>query len=224
MSESATSDDYYKKCQEFIKQDNFLKNIQDPESVQKKIQSIQNKLSTFNQQIPYILDEYKKYYVFLHKNPEYPDYQQMFANAQANLAKIGSEFFTIMNQIDVDNDLLNKKLTCLNGLIVIEKRKNNFLKRRLGIIENKSNASSELIYDYREIYNEGYLRNWALIISTIIVGFAIKNIYSNANGDITSNLKNMTGNVTNMSSSIYNNMKNIGNNMSSNVKNMGSKS
>ena len=208
--------DYYSKCEEFIKKDSFLKNIQDPEAVKNKIQTIQTKLSTLYQQMPYILAEFKKYYVFLHKNPEYPDYQQMFANAQANLAKIGSNFFSISNEIDVDTDLLNKKLTCLNALIVKEKRKNVFLKRRLGIIENKSNASSELIYDYKQIYDEGYLRNWALIISIIIAGFAVKNIYSNSNGDINTNVKNIASSMSNIGSSMYNNVKNVG----SNVKNI----
>jgi len=168
------------------------------------------------------LEEYKKYYVFLHKNPEYPDYQQNFANAQANLTKIGSQFFETANQIDVNTDLLNKKLICLNAMIVKEKRQNVFLKKRLGIVENKSNASSELIYDYTQIYDEGYLRNWALIISIIIVGIAIKNIYGNANGDLTSNVKNIASNVTNIGNNMYNNVKNMGSNMSRNMgTNMG---
>jgi hypothetical protein len=165
----------------------------------------------------FVLEEYKKYYVFLHKNPEYPDYQQNFANAQANLTKIGSQFFEIANQIDVETDSLNKKLICLNVLIFKEKSQNTFLKKRLGIVENTSNASSELIYDYRQIYDEGYLRNWALIISIIIVGIAIKNIYGKANGDFTSNVKNMASNVTNIGSNMYNNVKNMGGNMGSNM-------
>lgn len=208
MPEPEPSNDYYAECEEFIKQDTFLNEIQDPEAVKNKIQMLKNKLSTLDEQMPYILDEYQKYYVFLHKNPEYPEYQQMFANAQTNLTKIGSEFFTISNKIDVDTDLLNKKLSCLNAMIVKEKSKNTLLKRRLGIIENKSNASSELIYDYRQIYDEEYLRNWALIISIIIAAFAIKNIYSNTNGDITSNVKN----IGNMGSTMYNNIKNMSNN------------
>ena len=217
-------DDYYEKCEEYIKEDSFLRNIENPEAVKNKIESLQNKLTTLDEQLPHILDEYKKYYVFLHKNPEYPDYQQMFANVQANLANIGSEFFKMINQLDVDTDLLNKKLTCLNALIVKEKRKNIFLKRRLGIVENKSNAASELIYDYREIYDEGYLRNWALILSIIIVGFAIKNIYSNANGDLMTNVKNIPNNMTNIGNSMYNNVRNIpniGSSMYNNVRNMG---
>jgi len=218
MSESEHSNNYYAKCEESIKQDTFLNEIHHPEAVKKKIQMLKNKLATLDEQMPYILEEYEKYYVFLHKNPEYPEYQQMFANAQTNLTKIGSEFFTISNKIDVDTDLLNKRLICLNAMIVKEKRENTFLKRRLGIIENKSNASSELIYDYKQMYDEGYLRNWALIISIIIAAFSIKNIYSNSTGDMTSNLKN----ITNTGSSMYNNMKNMGKNMGNNMgKNMG---
>jgi hypothetical protein len=209
--------DYYAICEETIKNDMFLNKINDPNAVESNIQSIQDKISTLDEKMLFVLEEYKKYYVFLHKNPEYPDYQQNFANAQANLTKIGSQFFETANQIDINTDLLNKKLICLNAMIVKEKRQNVFLKKRLGIVENKSNASSELIYDYTQIYDEGYLRNWALIISIIIVGIAIKNIYGNANGDLTSNVKNIANNVTNIGNNMYNNVKNMGTNMGTNM-------
>jgi len=209
-TETRQRPDYYNKCKEFVKEDTSLYKADNPEEVKNKILSLKNKISTLDEQMQFILDEYKKYYVFLHKNPEYEDYQQIFANAQANLTKIGSEFFEMSNKLDVDTALLNKKLLCLNAMIVKEKRKNNFLNRRIRRIEEKDNASSELIYDYKQIYNEGYLRNWALFISIIIAFIAIKVIYSNVNGDATSNVKNMSANMSNMGNSMYNNMKNMG--------------
>lgn len=213
--------DYFATCEETIKNDTFLNKINDPDVVASNIQAIQGKISSLDEQMLFALEEYKKYYVFLHKNPEYPDYQQNFANAQANLTKIGSEFFEIANQIDVDTDSLNKKLMCLNALIVKEKRQNVFLKKRLGIVETKNNASSELIYDYIQIYDEGYLRNWALIICIVIIGIAIKNIYGKTSGDLTTNVKNMASNVQNIGNNMYNNVKNMSTNMTTNMgKNM----
>jgi hypothetical protein len=218
--------DYYAQCEEYIKQDSFLNNIQDNEAVQNRILNIQTNISTLDEQMLFALDEYKKYYVYIHKNPENTEYQQQFANAQANLTNIGSKFFEISNQIDIDTDLLNKRLECLNALIAEEKRKNVILKKRLGIIENTNNASSELIYDYKQIYDEGYLRNWALIISIIIVFISVKTMYSNVNGDMTSNVKNIASNMTNIGNNIYNkgsnmynNMKNMGNNTGNNMGN-----
>jgi hypothetical protein len=203
--------DYNEKCKEFIKDDTYLYKIQKPEEIKNIIQGLQNKVSTLDEQMQFVLSEYKKYYVFLHKNPDYADYQQMFSNAQSNLTKIGSDFFELSNEIDANTDLLNKKLTCLNTTIVKEKKQNTLLKQRLKRIEEKDNTSSELIYDYRQTYNEGYLRNWALFISIIITFISIKVLYSNVNGDMTSNVKNITNNLSNMGSNMYNNMRNMRN-------------
>ena len=51
------------------------------------------KLETLNNQLPAILDDFKKYYVFYNKNPEYSEYQQMFENIKSNLTKINSDLF-----------------------------------------------------------------------------------------------------------------------------------
>ena len=47
------------------------------------------KLKTLNQQLPAILDDFKKYYVFFNKNPEYPEYQNLFENIKANIRVFG---------------------------------------------------------------------------------------------------------------------------------------
>jgi hypothetical protein len=44
----------------------------------KNPEEIKEKIHTLQQQLPAILDDFKKYYVFYNKNPEYPEYQQMF--------------------------------------------------------------------------------------------------------------------------------------------------
>jgi hypothetical protein len=55
------------------------------------------------------------------------------------------------------------------SIISITKKK---LKRNLGIVEHKTNTATEMIDDYKEIYNERYLRNWAMGIS-IVSGFLV---------------------------------------------------
>ena len=51
------------------------------------------KLETLQNQLPAILEDFKKYYVFFKKNPEYPEYQQMFQNIKGNLNTINSDLF-----------------------------------------------------------------------------------------------------------------------------------
>ena len=128
----------------------------------------------------------------------------MFQNIKSNLGKIGAQFFELLNTIQVDTEELNKKLNCLNALIVEERQKNNRLKRRLGIVDNENNASNEMIYDFNKMYEEGYLRNWGLVISILAVFLIIKNMSSNTTGDLQSNLKNMSEQAKTVGTDIYN--------------------
>lgn len=134
------------------------------------------KLQTLNNQLPAILDDFKKYYVFFNKNPEYPEYQTSFENIKGNMTKLSSDLFMLSNDVQSSTDELNKKLFALNVLIQEEKERNRDLKLSLGIVEHKNNAATELISDYKNIYSEEYLRNWALFISILIIGNAISKI------------------------------------------------
>jgi hypothetical protein len=137
------------------------------------------KLETLQSQLPSILSDFKKYFVFFNKNPEYPEYGQMFNNIKGNLTQINSELFVLSNSVQTNTEQINDKLFILDALIREEKIKNRDLKVKLGIVEHKNNASNELISDYKQIYESGYLRNWALFISILIAGTAISKIYKN---------------------------------------------
>ena len=136
------------------------------------------KLQALQEQLPAILEDFKKYYVFYNKNPEYDEYRQMYENMKNNLNKINSDLFVLSNDVSSNTDELNKQLFYLNDLIEQEKQKNKMLKRKLGIVENKSNAADEMITNFREIYESDYLRNWALFGCIIVGGLVIKNIYT----------------------------------------------
>ena len=134
------------------------------------------KLQTLNQQLPAILDDFKKYYVFFNKNPEYPEYQNSFENIKGNMNKLNSDLFMLSNDVQSSTNELNKKLFALNVLIQKEKERNRRLNLGLGIVEHKNNAATELISDYKSMYSEEYLRNWALFVSILIIGISISKI------------------------------------------------
>ena len=134
------------------------------------------KLQTLNQQLPAILDDFKKYYVFFNKNPEYPEYQNSFDNIKNNMNKLSSDLFVLSNDVESSTAELNKKLFALNILIKREKERNRELKLKLGIVEHKNNAATELILDYKNMYSEEYLRNWALFVSILLIGVSISKI------------------------------------------------
>jgi hypothetical protein len=137
------------------------------------------KIKILHSQLPAILADFEKYYVFYNKNPEYQEYQQMFQNIKANLSTINSDLFIISTNIQKNTDSINKKMLELDMLIKKEKDKNKKLKNKLGMVEDKNNASFELISDYNDMYGSGYLHNWSIFISICIVLSTFKKVEQN---------------------------------------------
>jgi uncharacterized coiled-coil DUF342 family protein len=136
-----------------------------------------DKLQTLQSQLPSILEDFKKYYVFYNKNPEYPEYQQLFQNIKGNLNSVNAELFTLSNDVQSNTDKLNDSFSNIDTLIKTAKEKNTRLKKALGIVEHKNNAAYEMITDYKQMYDNGYLRNWALFLSILVVGAGIGKVY-----------------------------------------------
>ena len=149
-----------------LQQDNLTDDLTKP-------QVFLSQINTLKEKLPSILDDFKKYYVFYNKNPEYDEYQQMFENIKSNLQSINSDLFMTSNNIEKDTENINDRLQKLNALITKEKIKNRQLKRRLGIVEKEYNGSDELISDYKEIYNLDYLTNFALFYGVVLLGLVI---------------------------------------------------
>jgi hypothetical protein len=137
----------------------------------------EGKINELDSGVDLLLDEFKKLYVIIKMNPNNEEYQTQYQNVINNLASILSKLFSISNNVQVNIDDLNKKLFELDILIGKERVKNKELKRKLGIVENKSNAASEMISDFKYIYDKSYLRNWSLLLSSIICLGAIATIY-----------------------------------------------
>ena len=148
-----------------------VNNYENPENFNQKLESLK-------QQLPPILDDYNKYSVLYNKNPDYNEYQQSFDIIQGNLNQFNSEVFMLSNNVQSETDKINKYLNQLNSLITIEKSKRTDLKKKLGNIESDNNATTEMIINYKEIYNNDYLRNWGLLLSIVLAGLAISKIYS----------------------------------------------
>lgn len=136
-----------------------------------------SKIKTLEEQLPAILDDFKKYYVFYNKNPEYDEYQKMFENIKSNIQSLNSNLFTVTNEIELNTEDINKKMAAMNILIRREKEKNKRLKRKLGYAEEKSNGSVEMIDNYKELYNMNYLRNWGLFLGIIISCIALSKTF-----------------------------------------------
>jgi hypothetical protein len=135
------------------------------------------KLKTLHQKLPHVLDDFIKYYIFYNKNPDYPEYSQMFENIKSNLNNINSTLFTLSNSVDVNINNLSTHLFTLNTAIKKEKIINRKLKHKLGILEQQMDSTDEMIDDYSQMYDERYLHNCALFLSILASGVAISVVF-----------------------------------------------
>lgn len=115
-----------------------------------------------------LLDEFKKTYVITKMNPSDQEYQQKYQNTINGLEEVLANLFTISNDIQVNTDNINKELFELDILIRSERDRNTVLKEKLKKIGHTNSASSEMISDYKNMYNYNYLRNWSLLISSLL--------------------------------------------------------
>ena len=156
---------------ENLNEQQFMAQFTKPELFTERVQTLQ-------QQLPPILDDFNNYFVLYNKTPNYPEYENMFNNIKQNLNQLGASLFMVSNDVDANIDNINKAFKTLDVLIANERRKNRELKRRLGIVETEANSSKEMIHDYNQMYDEDYLRNWGLFLSTVLVGVSISKMFT----------------------------------------------
>jgi|LauGreDrversion2_2_1035103.scaffolds.fasta_scaffold00498_5 hypothetical protein len=120
-----------------------------------------------------LLDEFRKVYVISHMHPDNQEYQQQFANASSHLDQVQSKLFSLDNELQGNVETLNASLFELNTLIDKERKKNADLKRNMRRVENQHTSANEMISEYKEYYNMNYLRNWGLLLSTVLCIYAI---------------------------------------------------
>ena len=156
---------------EYTNEQQFMAQFIKPEFFTERVETMQ-------QQLPPILDDFNKYFVLYNKSPNYPEYENMFNNIKQNLNSLGASLFLVSNDVDLNIDNINKAFKNLDILITKERVKNRELKRKLGIVETEANSSKEMINDFNQMYDDDYLRNWGLFLSTIVVGVSISKMFT----------------------------------------------
>lgn len=166
-----------------------LQNINEEMLITNKSSQYIKQLETIKTQLPMILVDFQKYYVLYYLKSTSDVNGQMLESVKGNITKLGNELFTLSNTVQADIDTMNTQMVELNNLIKEEKERNRTLKLKLGIVENKNNAASEMISNYKQYYDYGYLRNWGLFLSIIVAGVTISKVFKN-NPIVTNAIKN----------------------------------
>lgn len=166
-----------------------LQNSNEEILIANKTGEFTTKLETVKTQLPPMLLEFQKYYVLYNEKATNDVNGQMLESIKGNITKLSNELFTLSNTVQLDVNKMNSQLVDLNALIKEEKVRNTTLKVKLGIVENKNNASNEMISNYKQHYNYEYLRNWGLFLSIIVAVFAIAKVFKK-NQIVTAPIKN----------------------------------
>jgi hypothetical protein len=135
-----------------------------------------NKLTNLDSRFKVLLSDYSKSYVSAQMNPSDSE-NQVLIRIINGVSEVSSDMFSMSNNIESDIQIVNTEMTNLHTRIQREKTTNTGLKRDLGIVDNTSHASSEMIRDYELIYQQRYLRNWALVLSGLACIAAIGTVY-----------------------------------------------
>ena len=117
-----------------------------------------------------VLDELIKMYPSYKSNPDYPEYQNMFAVDMGNFEKSKQDLFLLKNAIEKDSNTLNKNIIEINEMIYWLEKENKNLKENYNISSNDILSSEGLIDQKQELYNEKILNLIFLILGVISIG------------------------------------------------------
>ena len=117
-----------------------------------------------------VLDELIKMYPSYKSNPDYPEYQNMFAVDMGNFEKSKQDLFLLKNAIEKDSNTLNKNIIEINEMIDWLEKENKNLKENYNISSNDILSSEGLIDQKQELYNEKILTLIFLILGVITIG------------------------------------------------------
>jgi hypothetical protein len=115
------------------------------------------------------LDDFKRYYVYFHKNPEVTEFQNYFANSKGQLQTMSKDLFLTTNNIDRHIEILDEEMKDVAVKLEEEKQSNEEMTRLFKNLQNTKNGSDILIDDSKEEYNKQYYANWEMIIGIFVV-------------------------------------------------------
>ena len=128
-----------------------------------------NKIKTYSEQFPSILDDFKQNYFAYTKYPENNEYQQIYASTKGSLVSINKDIFLLTNQVELSTEDLNKEISNLDKKLSKLKLINDKFKKKLMQSTGKNNSSEELIDNTKELYKYQYISNVTLLLGNFLI-------------------------------------------------------
>ena len=134
-----------------------------------KARQFEEKIKGINSSFLSALDDFKKYYVYYHKNPEEDVFSNNFINSKNQLQKLSGEMFTVTNTIQKKIEELDGGMTNLSIELTKEKIKNKKMVNLASGLKGTQDGSSILINDTKKEYQHLFFQNFELFIGILFI-------------------------------------------------------
>ena len=131
-------------------------------------QETKNKVEIIKSQLPLVLENYKKYFIFFHKNPEVAEYQQFYVQYKSQLEQLNTQLGDINKSIDLNINKLNKLTGVANYELKDKKTEFAELIQNFEHYKQTLDGAEQMIDDYKTLYNKQYYKNVQLLVGIIV--------------------------------------------------------
>ena len=129
----------------------------------------QEKINSINSSFLSALDDFKKYYIFYHKNPDVDEYSDNFLNSKGQLQTLSGNMFTITNNIQKNIEDMNTNISDISVKLTNERTKNQRLEKILANLKGTESGSNLLIDDSKTEYTLIFFKNFELLIGILFI-------------------------------------------------------
>jgi hypothetical protein len=134
-----------------------------------KAKQFKEKINSINSSFLSALDDFKKYYVFYHKNPEVDEYSNHFVNTMSQLQTLSGEMFATTNIIQKNIETLNDTMEEISSKLTNEKDKYTKMDKMFTSLKGTESGSNILINDSKTEFNLLFFKNIELFIGILII-------------------------------------------------------
>ena len=143
------------------------------------IEEIKNKLIEYSEQYPVILGEFKKYYIFYNKNPDYNEYKINYDSQKDLLQQINNNISNIQTNLEKRIYENNHNNQIIDEKIKNEKQINeelNSLLSEISGLDDPDNKSDTLLENAKTQYKNQFISNIGFFLGIVIVFITISKI------------------------------------------------
>ncbi len=129
--------------------------------------------------LPDILDDYEKYYVMYHKNPEVDEFQNYFNNTKDQLSELSRGLEKTKTTLKAHIQSTENNMQGITETINSDKQQYNKLFKKQNQLTNAKNGAKQMVGDAQRTYKAQYMDNVEMCVKMVFVlGILIKFIRS----------------------------------------------